>query len=81
MQLRRKRKKTGLWRKPKLDNARKLRGIFFIDPEDGEYEENMKNARRNWKILWKLEDPLEAAVLCKMENKKTCLEVTGNCCE
>ena len=23
--------------KPKLDNARKLRGIFFVDPEDEEY--------------------------------------------
>ena len=25
--------------KPKLDNARKLRGIYFIDPEGGEYKE------------------------------------------
>ena len=31
--------------KPKLDNARKLRGIYFIDPEDEEFKEIMKNAR------------------------------------
>ena len=23
--------------KPKLDNAQRLRGIYFIDPEDGEF--------------------------------------------
>ena len=34
--------------KPKLDNARKLRGIHFIDPEDEEFEEIMKNARRKF---------------------------------
>ena len=28
-----------------LDNARKLRGICFIDPEDTEFEETIKNAR------------------------------------
>ena len=33
--------------KPKLDNARRLRGIAFIDPEDGEYKETMKNARKS----------------------------------
>ena len=32
-----------------LDNARKLRGIFFIDPEDKEFKENIKNARKKWK--------------------------------
>ena len=25
--------------KPKLDNARRLRGIYFIDPEDKEFKE------------------------------------------
>ena len=33
---------------PKLDNARRLRGIYFIDPEDIEFTEIIKNARRNW---------------------------------
>ena len=27
-----------------LDNARKLRGIYFIDPEDVEFKETIKNA-------------------------------------
>ena len=31
-----------------LDNARKLRGIYFIDPEDKEYKETIKNARKKW---------------------------------
>ena len=34
--------------KPKLDNARRLRGIYFIDPEDVEFKEIIKNARRKW---------------------------------
>ena len=29
-----------------LDNARKLRGICFIDPEDKEFKETIKNARK-----------------------------------
>ena len=28
-----------------LENARKLRGIYFIDPEDKEFKETIKNAR------------------------------------
>ena len=31
--------------KPKLDNARKILGIYFIDPEDKEFKETIKNAR------------------------------------
>ena len=30
-----------------LDNARKLRRIYFIDPEDKEFKETNKNARKN----------------------------------
>ena len=30
---------------PKLDNVRKLRGIYFLDPDDREYSEILKNAR------------------------------------
>ena len=29
-----------------LDNARKLRGIYFIDSEDTEFKETIKNARK-----------------------------------
>ena len=50
--------------KPKLDNARRLRGIYFIDPEDKEFKETIKNARR------KLETPMAPAMLCK--TSKTC---------
>ena len=45
--------------KPQLDNARRLRGICFIDPNDEDYKETHKHARR------KLERPLDAAMLCK----------------
>ena len=31
---------------PKLDNARRLCGIYFIDPEDEEFKDIMKNTRR-----------------------------------
>ena len=50
--------------KPKLVNARKLRGIYYIDPEDGECKDTIKRARK------KLEVPMEAAVPCKMGTKK-----------
>ena len=39
-----------------LDNARKLRGIYFIDPDDEEFKDIIKNARR------KLEVPMPAAM-------------------
>ena len=45
--------------KPKLDNARKLRGIYFIDSEDKEFKETIKNARK------KLETPVAPAMPCK----------------
>ena len=32
--------------KSHLENARKLRGIYFIDPEDKEFKETIKNARK-----------------------------------
>ena len=32
--------------KPKLDNARKWRGTYFIDLEDGENEETIKHAKK-----------------------------------
>ena len=42
-----------------LDNARKLRGIHFIDPEDKEFKETIKNARK------KLKTPMVPAMPCK----------------
>ena len=46
--------------KQKLDNARKLREIYFNDPEDKEFKETIENARK------KLETPMAPAVLCKI---------------
>ena len=42
--------------KPKLGNARRLIGICFIDPDDVQFKETVKNARK------KLELPMEAAM-------------------
>ena len=49
--------------KPKLDNARRLRGIYFIDPEDEGFKETIKNARN------KLETPMAPAMPCKTSKK------------
>ena len=48
-----------------LENARKLRGIYFIDPEDTEFKETIKNARK------KLETSVSPAMPCKIM-KKNC---------
>ena len=53
-----KRKEKQKWaiEKPKFDNARRLRGIYFIDSEDEEVKLTVKNARR------RLEMPMPAAM-------------------
>ena len=43
--------------KLRLENALKLRGIYFIDLEDKEFQETINNARK------KLETPVAPAVL------------------
>ena len=57
-------KETQRWadEKPKLDLARKLRGTYYIDPDDMEF----KNTKKN--VLEKLEVPLEPAMFCKSFN-------------
>ena len=53
--------------KPELDNARRLRGISFIDPEDKEFKETIRNARK------KLETPRAPAMPCKIsKNNMNC---------
>ena len=52
----RKAKQKWIIEKPMLDNARQLRGIFFIEPDDEEFKRTMKN--------W-LEIPMPAAMPCK----------------
>ena len=50
-----------------LENARKLRGIYFIDPEDTEFKETIKNARK------KLETPAAPAMPCNIiKSNKNC---------
>ena len=48
-----------------LENARKLRGIYCVDPEDKEFKETIKNARK------KLETSVAPAMPCKIM-KKNC---------
>ena len=53
--------------RPKLDNARKLRRIYFIDPEDKEFKETIKNARK------KLETSMAPALPCNIsKNNQNC---------
>ena len=49
------------WSNEKLhpENARRLRGIYFIDTEDKEFKETIKNACKN------LETPMAPAMPCK----------------
>ena len=51
--------------KPKLDNARQLRGIFFLEPNYEEFKLTMEAARR------KLEVPMPAAMSCKIPIKSS----------
>ena len=46
-----------------LENARRLRGIYFIDPEDTEFKETIKNASK------KLETSVAPAMPCKIMKK------------
>ena len=53
--------------KPKLDNIRKLWGIHFIYPEDKDFKETIKNARK------KLETSVAPAMPCKIsKNNQNC---------
>ena len=56
--------------KSHLENARKLRRIHFIDPEDEEFKETIKNARK------KLETTVAPAMPCKF--LKNCGSGTSN---
>ena len=57
--------------KPKLDNARRFRGIYFIDPEAMEFKEIIQNARR------KLETPMVQLCLARRA-RKTITERPGS---
>ena len=49
MQRNAKRSKKCAKDKPKLDNARQSRGIFFIEPDDDEFKHTMKKLVESWK--------------------------------
>ena len=57
--------------KPKLDNARWLRGIYIIDPEDKEFKETIRNAHKN------LETSMAPAMPCKTCKKSEKGETRG----
>ena len=62
-----KEKQKWSYEKLHLENPRKLRGICFIDPEDTEFKETIKNARK------KLETSIAPAMPCKiMKSNKKC---------
>ena len=48
----------------KLNNARKLRGIYFTDPTDAEFQEFIENDRK------KLEGPMPASMPCTIRRSK-----------
>ena len=54
-----------------LENARKLRGIYFIDPEDKEFKETIKHASKT------LETLTAPAMRFKIK-KKNCGSVASN---
>ena len=62
--------------KSKLDNARRLRRIYFMDPDDQDHKETLKHARR------KLERLMAAAMPCKEKartgNTKVAAEVIAS---
>ena len=49
--------------KPKLGNARRSRGIYFIDSEDKEFKETMENTCKKWETL------MTPAMRCKTSKK------------
>ena len=55
--------------KSKFVNARRLRGIYFIDPEDKEFKETIRNARK------KLETPIAPAMPGKTCKKSKNVEL------
>ena len=56
--------------KPKLEHARKLRGVYSIGPCDEEYKDIIKNARR------KLETSKAAAMPCERAFPQACIRET-----
>ena len=62
-----KKKAKQIWacEKPKVDNARRLRGIHFIEPDDEEFKLTLQAARRKLEVL------MRAAMPCKIPKKSS----------
>ena len=56
-----------------LDNARKLRGIYFIDPEDKEFKETIKNVRRIVGVVHPTKTKQILLVFWKLVNLQDCV--------
>ena len=67
----RKAKQKWAMEKPKLDIARQIRGIFFIEPGDEEFKLTMKSARRKLEIPMPAAMPCETAVNCRGETRRS----------
>ena len=60
--------------KPELDNARNLRGIYFIDPEEGEYKDVIENARKGLGVLVQVTMPCKLGAKKRMNLRETASE-------
>ena len=58
--------------KPKLDNARQLNGVFFIEPDDEEFKHTMQNASRKLEFPMPATMPRETPTNCRGE---TCRKI------
>ena len=62
-----------------LENALKLRGMYFIDPEDTEFKETIKNARKKLETSVALAMPCQISKNCgsgasnKIQTKVACI--------
>ena len=63
---------SGAWaiEQPKLDNARRQRDIYFVDPEDGDYKETLKTQGKDGDTYESGNIPMRAVMLRKMGTKK-----------
>ena len=74
----RKAKQKWIIEKPKLDNARQLRGIFFVEPDDEEFKHTMRNARRKLEIPMPVAMPRKTPANCLGETCRSIGKTIAN---